>query len=311
MVKNNSLVSVIMNCYNSDKYLKEAIDSVIAQTYNNWEIIFWDNQSTDDSSKIIHSYNDERIKYFYAPKHTLLGEARNSALENINGEYIAFLDCDDTWSLDKIKKQVREFENNNKMGLCHTNYIMNDIVKSTRTVAHHIKLPIQNVSSDIVINYNNWKMGMSSIMISKEVIRYFKNDLFDPKLKLVEEYEFFCRVLKIFEIGYCKDVLVLFKWHGENNSIKYKKDWSFEYNYMAEKNYKYNFSIKEICYLENTATFYKIKSYMFENMIIDAKNIRKNLLTTSFKYFFLKALLLLPVKFVLILKPLWKRGAYA
>ena len=59
------LVSVIMNCYNSDKYLKEAIDSVYNQSYSNWEIIFWDNASNDSSSAIAKSY-DERLKYFLA-----------------------------------------------------------------------------------------------------------------------------------------------------------------------------------------------------------------------------------------------------
>nr|MCH9813328.1 glycosyltransferase [Campylobacterota bacterium] len=76
---NQPLVSVVINCYNSDTYLKEAIESVFNQTYQNWEIIFWDNQSTDRSAEIIKSYNDNRIKYFYAPVHTPLGEARNLA----------------------------------------------------------------------------------------------------------------------------------------------------------------------------------------------------------------------------------------
>ena len=74
------LISIVINCFNSDEYLKIAIDSAINQTYENWEIIFWDNQSTDESANIVKSYDDERINYFYAPVHTPLGEARN--LEN-------------------------------------------------------------------------------------------------------------------------------------------------------------------------------------------------------------------------------------
>ena len=75
------LVSVIMNCFNGEKYLREAIDSVQAQTYENWELIFWDNQSTDVSAGIVKSFDDPRIYYFYAPKHTHLYEARNYAIE--------------------------------------------------------------------------------------------------------------------------------------------------------------------------------------------------------------------------------------
>ena len=60
----NPLISIIMNCYNGEKYLQESLDSVINQTYKNWELIFWDNQSKDKSSEIFKSYKDKRLKYF-------------------------------------------------------------------------------------------------------------------------------------------------------------------------------------------------------------------------------------------------------
>ena len=91
------LVSVIMNCYNSARYLREAVESVFAQSYENWEIIFWDNQSSDHSAEIFRSYQDPRLKYFCAKQHTLLGEARNLAVAEATGSWIAFLDCDDRW----------------------------------------------------------------------------------------------------------------------------------------------------------------------------------------------------------------------
>ena len=100
------LVSVIMNCFNGEKYLREAIDSVLAQTYQNWELIFWDNQSTDRSAEIVKSYDDPRIYYFYASQHTLLYEARNYAIEDQNGEFLAFLDVDDWWESDKLSIQL-------------------------------------------------------------------------------------------------------------------------------------------------------------------------------------------------------------
>ena len=83
------LVSILMNCYDGEKYLSEAIDSVYSQTYQNWEIVFWDNASTDSSSNIAKSY-DERVRYYLAPKNTSLGEARNFALQRVRGKYIAF-----------------------------------------------------------------------------------------------------------------------------------------------------------------------------------------------------------------------------
>lgn len=91
------LVSVVINCYNCEKYLREAVDSVIAQTYPRWEIIFWDNQSTDNTAECVKAYSDPRIRYFAAPRHTLLGEARNLAVAEAKGSWIAFLDSDDMW----------------------------------------------------------------------------------------------------------------------------------------------------------------------------------------------------------------------
>jgi glycosyltransferase involved in cell wall biosynthesis len=89
------LVSVIINCYNSEKYLNEIIESLIAQTYENWEAIFWDNCSNDSTSDIIANYNEPRFRYVLAEQHTTLGQARNLAMTLIKGELFCFLDSDD------------------------------------------------------------------------------------------------------------------------------------------------------------------------------------------------------------------------
>ena len=102
-------VSIIMNCYNGEKYLREAIDSVYAQSYKNWEIIFWDNASTDSTSQIAQSY-DSRLKYFRSEINTHLGPARNMALEKAKATYIAFLDSDDIYLPFTLKRQVELME---------------------------------------------------------------------------------------------------------------------------------------------------------------------------------------------------------
>lgn len=104
------LVSVIMNCFNSEEYLCEAIESVLAQTYQNWEIIFWDNQSTDSSASIFQKYNDPRFRYFLAEQHTTLGEARELASGKVQGEWLAFLDCDDIWLPQKLALQLKTLD---------------------------------------------------------------------------------------------------------------------------------------------------------------------------------------------------------
>ena len=100
------LISIIMNCHNSAKFLKEAIESVLNQTYTNWELIFWDNLSTDESAKILKSYDDCRIKYFISKEFTSLGKVRNFAINQSKGRFIAFLDCDDLWHPEKLSKQI-------------------------------------------------------------------------------------------------------------------------------------------------------------------------------------------------------------
>ncbi len=90
-----ALISVVMNCYNGERFLRQAIESVIGQGWKNWELIFWDNQSTDRSAEIFRSYHDPRLKYFCARKHTFLSEARSLALKKASGDFYAFLDVDD------------------------------------------------------------------------------------------------------------------------------------------------------------------------------------------------------------------------
>ena len=108
---NQPLVSVIMNCFNGERYLRDSIDSVISQTYKNWEIIFWDNQSNDKSAKIFKNYKDDRLKYYCAPSHIeVLYRARNYALKKAKGEFIAFLDVDDWWLPEKLEKQIPLFD---------------------------------------------------------------------------------------------------------------------------------------------------------------------------------------------------------
>ena len=118
---NRPLVSIIMNCFNGEMYLSEALKSIINQTYKNWELIFWDNIFTDNSKKIFNSFNEKRFKYYLADRHTVLYEARNLAIRKAKGEFIAFLDTDDIWSKDKLSSQIGLFDNK-KVGLVYGNY---------------------------------------------------------------------------------------------------------------------------------------------------------------------------------------------
>ena len=105
------LVSIIMNCFNGEKYLNQSINSIYNQTYKNWEIVFWDNLSKDNSSQIANSY-DDKLKYYKAERFMSLGLARKEAVRKASGEFIAILDVDDLWMEDKLEKEVKAFEKN-------------------------------------------------------------------------------------------------------------------------------------------------------------------------------------------------------
>lgn len=108
----NNLVSIIMPNYNCGKFIKETIESVIKQTYTNWEILFVDDCSTDNSLEIAKSFNDERIKIFCNETNSGAAVSRNRALREASGKWIAFLDSDDIWVSDKLEKQVAFMEKN-------------------------------------------------------------------------------------------------------------------------------------------------------------------------------------------------------
>ena len=134
------LVSIIMNCYNGEKFLREALISVIEQTFQNWELIFWDNQSSDSSALIFKSFDEKRFKYFYSPRHTLLYEARNCAIEKASGDFFAFLDVDDWWDKKKLEKQIPLF-NDLKVGLVYGNYWYENEQNGSRKILYKHILP--------------------------------------------------------------------------------------------------------------------------------------------------------------------------
>ena len=106
-MKESPLVSVIIPVYNYDRYLGEAIESVINQTYQHFEVIVVDDGSTDRSSEVARSFAG--VQYCYQV-HAGIGPARNKGVELAQGDFFAFLDADDRWPLEKLERQLRAFE---------------------------------------------------------------------------------------------------------------------------------------------------------------------------------------------------------
>lgn len=223
------LVSVIINCYNSEKYLRETIDSLIAQTYDNWEAIFWDNCSTDKTAEIIASYNEPRFRYFLAEKNTPLGEARNLAMEKVQGEMLCFLDSDDVWLKDFLKIGVSSILNNGSVIGFYSNYYNwhgNDCKENN-------KGRLDGVHSYRYI-LSNYGIGMSACIV-KNSVRNTHKISFDNNFSLVEDLDFFLNFLRFGDFSYCSKPLYYYRITTNNTSHKSKREWAEEYHRIYEK----------------------------------------------------------------------------
>lgn len=115
------LVSIIMPSYNTAKFISETIESVLAQTYTNWELIIVDDCSSDDTDAVVEKYCDQRIRYLKNEKNSGAAVSRNNALREAKGRWIAFLDSDDLWMPEKLEKQIAFMEKNG-YAFSYTNY---------------------------------------------------------------------------------------------------------------------------------------------------------------------------------------------
>ena len=121
----DELVSIIMPAWNTGKFIKESIQSVINQTYTNWELIIVDDCSNDNTKDMIFSFDDKRIRYFKNARNMGAALTRNRALREARGEWIAFLDSDDLWKCVKLENQI-EFMQKNNLVFSYHEYIKID-----------------------------------------------------------------------------------------------------------------------------------------------------------------------------------------
>ena len=208
----SSLVSIIMNCHNSQKYLKQSISSVINQSYKNWEIILWDNKSTDKSRKIVESFKNKKIKYFFSKKLTNLGKARNLAVKKAKGKYIAFIDTDDTWLKNKLKIQM-EFLKKNKLQICFTN--LNNFYQKKKLKEKKVKKYIKKITTQSLLN--DYQLGIITVVMEKSLFRFKK---FNEKLNILEDFDLFIHLSLHTNIGFINKVLADYRIHGKNLTIK-------------------------------------------------------------------------------------------
>ena len=285
---NTNLVSVIINCFNSEAYIKKAIESVISQTYTSWEIILWDNQSKDNTREYVFSFNDIRIKYFLAPSFTTLSLARKLAIEKANGNYIAFLDSDDYWSPLKLALQIDELEKNSEVEIVHTNFKVvteNDelnvqIQQNYYSTIKQTGYSFKNIYKKLL--YGNFII-FSSLMIKKNV--YDKIGGINENFNQNEDYELLLKASLITKSTNIPEELTYYRIHSNNqshgnielsyieNQIIFKNLHEKYFSLLAyyRNNFRYNVFLfkankKSILFLTNPLNWFFLLEYFLKKI---------------------------------------------
>lgn len=167
---NEELISIITPVYNSERFIEHTIKSVQSQTYINWELILVDDCSKDNSYEIINKFrnNDSRIKYIKLEQNSGAAIARNVALENANGRYIAFLDSDDIWKEDKLEKQIK-FMQDRDIAFSFTSY---ELINENGELLNKVINVPEKINYDEYLK--NTIIGCLSVVIDKEKIGDFR-----------------------------------------------------------------------------------------------------------------------------------------
>ena len=267
------LVSVIVNCFNGSQYLKATLDSILNQTYKYWEIIFWDNQSTDDSAKIFKKYKDERFKYYYAPQHTTLYHARNEAIKKTSGEIIAFLDTDDWWNENKLERQISFFEDE-KVGLVYSNFYL--FYENSKKIKIYNKKILKSgyITKNI---FKNFEIGILTVLIRK--VAYNSVLGFNNQYNFIGDFDLFIRLSSKWKIDCVQEPLAYYRIHNNNFSfvnnvnnvveIEELEKWILDEKIISDKNL-----IPYLHHVNKRIVFIKTIKYVNEGKLFKAlKNI--------------------------------------
>lgn len=209
------LVSVCMGAYNRKDFIREAVDSALAQTYPALEVVVVENQSTDGTLAVLESYGD-RIRLIRRERHaTECAVSRNQAGQHARGTYIAFLDSDDVWYPEKIEKQVQFMEAHPDIPLCHTYCRVIDDQSQPVGIRHEGMLPPTGRCFEALLEHC-W-ITISSVMARRtlfdELGWFSEQGLF---AHCGDDYEFFMRVAARHPVGLLDEVLAGYRKGAQN-----------------------------------------------------------------------------------------------
>lgn len=220
-------VSVVITSYNYDKYIKDAIESILNQSYFDFELVIIDDCSTDNSVKIIKQFEDERIKFIQNEENLGLKSSMQKAISYCSGEWIAFLESDDLWLPDTLEKRLACAEKYPQVGI-----IFNDVLEfgdedwllavknnfdRVRKILSKKTFP-KNIFYDI--NVHNLILTFSSVMIKREL---FENVSFETPIDALLDWWLYIHIAYNTEAYYMKDKLTKWRQHKQSYIMRKKK----------------------------------------------------------------------------------------
>lgn len=204
-------ISVLIPVYNAAKYLEPALESILGQSFGDFECVIVNDGSTDGSEAIILSYNDGRIRYFKNTTNQGLIYTLNRGIQACQGEYIARMDADDIASLDRFEKQVALLDSHHEIGVCGTWYTLFD----ERGVKTRIELPVEH---DHIVDsmYFHCPIGHPTVMVRRQLLDENK---YHASFQASEDYELWTRLMDKTHFYNLPISLLDYRWHAANVSI--------------------------------------------------------------------------------------------
>lgn len=200
------MVSVIIPTYNRESSIEASIQSVLNQTYSDFELIIVDDDSDDNTRGVVESIDDDRLRYLKLNRNSGVAAARNAGICISQGEYIAFNDSDDIWHKEKLELQINEMLSDSEIMLVYCALERKHLNGYLERIPNK-SIPLEYLRGKIIEQLLNENViSTQTMLIRKECID--KVGLFDEKSRLFDDYEFALRVAEQFKIGYVDEVLV-------------------------------------------------------------------------------------------------------
>lgn len=205
-------VSVLMPVYNAEPYLAQAIDSIINQTFTDWELIIINDGSTDGSETVIQKYEDNRIYYLKNDTNLGLIKTLNKGIDLCAGKYIARMDADDIALAERLSLQIDFLDKYPQYIMCGTNAtVINNNGLNTGKIRNLCESSLLKINLLFSVPFIH-----PSILIRKDIL---ENNRYDESYKHVEDYELWCRIAKCGNISNINKDLMLYRWHDTNVSV--------------------------------------------------------------------------------------------